>query len=112
MRTTVRGHADDAIASAHIREATAAYRGGTSVHHFFDLEEMTSYESSARIELTHFAIRERAHVASAIFIVRSKLVAMGVSTAALAARLVGLEFVVLHRRADFERRIAERLATR
>jgi len=52
-----------------------------------------------------FAIDHRAQVASAIFLVRSRLVAIGVSTAALAARLVGLEFVVLSARVEFDRRL-------
>lgn len=105
MCTVIRGYCDDAEAAVHMSEARASYARGERLHHFFDVEDLTNYASSARMELTRFAIENRAHVASATFLVRSKIVAMGVSTAALAARLVGLEFVVLHRRADFEQRM-------
>lgn len=105
MCTTITGHCDDALADVHVTEARAAYAEQRQVQHFFDVEGLESYDSSARVALTRFAIDQRAHVAAAIFLVRSRLVAMGVSTAALAARLVGLEFVVLSERAEFDRRL-------
>jgi len=86
-------------------EAKGAYAQQQRVQHFFDVEGLESYDSSARVALTRFAIDHRAQVASAIFLVRSRLVAIGVSTAALAARLVGLEFVVLSARVEFDRRL-------
>lgn len=104
MLTVFGGHGDESLAEVHMREAGAAYARGAAVHHFFDLEDMTAYDSAARLRLTRFAIEHRAQVRSATFLVKSKIVAMGVSTAALAARLVGLEFVVLSDRAEFERR--------
>lgn len=105
MLTTLTGHCDRALAEVHMREAASAYRRGERVHHFFDVEALTGYESAARLELTRFAIEHRAQVRSAVFLVRSKIVAMGVSTAALAARLVGLEFVVVSERPELERRM-------
>jgi hypothetical protein len=105
MLTVIEGFCGDEQAAIHTREARAAYARGLRLHHFFDVEGMTNYASSARVELTRFAIEHRAHVASATFLVRHRLVAMGVSTAALAARLVGLDFHILHDRGQFERLI-------
>lgn len=105
MLTTLSGHCDEALAAVHIREAAGAYRKGARLQHFFDVDALAGYDSAARVALTGFAIEHRAQVRSAVFLVRSKIVAMGVSTAALAARLVGLEFVVLSDRAEFERRV-------
>jgi hypothetical protein len=112
MCTTMRGHVTAAMAAEHMSAATRAYARGTHVHHYFDCEEMTGYESAARIQLTEFALRHRAQVASSTFLVRSKIVAMGVSTAALAARLVGLEFVMVSDRKTFDAKRNERVRSR
>lgn len=112
MLTTVRGHATEVEAAVHMQAATRAYERRIRVHHFFDLEHLERYVSAARTTLTDFAVENRDSVASATFLVRSKMVAMGVSTAALALRLVGVEFYVLHDRATFEARIDERVQGR
>lgn len=112
MCTTLRGHVTLAMASEHMSAAMRAYTQSKHVHHFFDCEEMTGYDSAARIQLTEFALRHRAQVASSTFLVRSKIVAMGVSTAALAARLVGLEFVMVSDRKSFDAKRNERVRAR
>lgn len=112
MCTTLQGHVTVAMAMEHMSAATRAYNRGTRVHHYFDCDGMTGYDSAARIQLTEFALRHRAQVASSTFLVRSKIVAMGVSTAALAARLVGLEFVMVSDRKSFDSKRNERIRSR
>ena len=112
MCTTLRGHVTVAMALEHMSAAARAYAQGTRIHHYFDCDGMTGYDSAARIQLTEFALRHRAQVASSTFLVRSKIVAMGVSTAALAARLVGLEFVMVSDRKSFELKRNERVRSR
>lgn len=97
------GHMSRELTDVYTRAAEEAYRRVDRVHHFFDFFETTSYASQVRLHLTDFAISQRAHVASATFLVQSRIVAMGVTTAALAVRLVGMQFVVLSQRAEFER---------
>lgn len=101
MLTTLRGHCDVSMGRVHVRAANAAYALGDRIDHFFDMAELTGYEPATRIELTKFAIANRAQVSSAHFFVTHRLVAMGVATASLAARLVGLDFVVHRERAAF-----------
>ncbi len=55
-----------------------------AAHLFFDAEELENYESSLRVELTSRLFPEREKLASSHVLVRSKLVAMGVSVANLA----------------------------
>ena len=112
MCTTLRGHVTVAMAMEHMSAAVRAYNRRTRVHHYFDCDAMTGYDSAARIQLTEFALRHRAQVASSTFLVRSKIVAMGVSTAALAARLVGLEFVMVSDRKSFDGKRNERIRAR
>lgn len=103
--TRLRGRLDETGATAHMTESLRAYRAGTVVHHFFDFEQMTGYSSAARSMLTDFAAKNRASVASATFLVKSKLVAMGVQTAALALQLVGLELHLAKDQREFDARL-------
>lgn len=95
------GHCSEVV-EEYIAAMRAQYRVEPEVHHFFDASTLAGYATSARITLTNFAIAERAHVASATFLVTAPIVAMGVSAAALAARLAGLDFVVCRTRAEFD----------
>lgn len=67
---------------------------------------MTSYDSSARRSLTTWVVANHGNVRVAHFLVGSKLVAMGVSAASLAAALVGLNMRAHTDRATFESELA------
>lgn len=105
LLTTIKGHCGVEHAQVHVDAARSVYAPGRRLHHFFDVYELETYDSRARVLLTHFAIDSRAHLESALFLVRSKLVAMGVSTASLAARLAGITFESASTRAAFEARL-------
>jgi len=76
------GHGESQFARP-ILEAFDKLERGSPAHLFFDAEELDDYESSLRVELTAALFPERERLASLHVLVRSKLVAMGVSVANL-----------------------------
>lgn len=81
MRLQGHGEADFARP---ILEAFEHLEPAPAAHLFFDAEELDDYESALRVDLTRGLFPERERVASFHVLVRSKLVAMGVSVANLA----------------------------
>lgn len=79
----LQGHGEAEFA-APIIEAYQGLQKTPAAHLFFDAEELDNYESSLRVELTQCFFPERERLASFHVLVRSKLVAMGVSVANLA----------------------------
>jgi hypothetical protein len=79
----LRGHGEAAFA-APIVDAYEQLAKGGPVHLFFDAEDLTNYDSPLRTELTARFFPDRARLASFEVLVRSRLVAMGVSVANLA----------------------------
>jgi len=77
------GHGEAQFARP-ILEAFDKLEKSSAAHLFFDAEELDNYESSLRVELTGRLFPERARLTSFHVLVRSKLVAMGVSVANLA----------------------------
>jgi hypothetical protein len=69
----------------HILKAYAGLPSDRSVSMFFDTENLESYHSDLRIRLTERLARDRGRPTLSV-LVRSKLVAMGVSVANLALR--------------------------
>ncbi len=95
---------------AYITAVQALYEVGGRFAHFFDVYKMDSYASQARMELTRFALDSRLHVGEAHFLVRSRIVAMGVSTASLAAQLAGMRFESTTVPSEFQRRLQTAIA--
>ena len=79
----LQGHGESEFA-APIVEAYQRLQKTPAAHLFFDAEELDNYESALRVELTKCFFPERQQLASFHVLVRSKLVAMGVSVANLA----------------------------
>ncbi len=100
--TTITGHCTLEHALTHVNAATTLYAQDLRLHHFFDVEQLRGYDSDARSRLTSFAIAQRQHVLTAHFLIRSRLVAMGVATAAVAARVAGMSFESTSVRGEFE----------
>jgi hypothetical protein len=55
---------------------------------FYDLWEMTSYDSALRVDLTDYHLRNRASLRSLHTVAQSKLVRMGVTVANVALRVI------------------------
>jgi hypothetical protein len=74
---------------------------------FHDWERVNSYDSDARLHLTQWTLSQpRSTMAECHVLLRANLVAMGVSTAALALRLVGVPVYSYTNRLEFELRRA------
>lgn len=101
--TRVTGHLTLRMAHQWIAVLDPYFGRGTVFDTFHDWEKMTSYDSSARRSLTTWVVANHSNVRVANFLVGSKLVAMGVSAASLAAALVGLNMRAHTERAAFER---------
>jgi hypothetical protein len=85
------------------REIAAGTRG---MEFFHDWEHIESYEPAMRQKLTEWRRRAPRGATKAInVLVRSKLVAMGVSASAVLLRLMGLEIQLFSSRDEFTRAI-------
>lgn len=79
-------------------------RGTREMVFFHDWERIESYEPAMRQKLTDWRRRAPAGATSSIHVlVRSKLLAMGVSASAIVLRLVGLDVHSYSERAAFDR---------
>jgi hypothetical protein len=101
------GHLDVKGAEAFKAFADRAFARAPSTDMFHDWGEMTSYDSEARSSLTRWTIVNRKSIGSVVFLVRSKLVAMGVATANLATSPLGVTLHSHTDRAAFERELAK-----
>lgn len=120
VELTSRGDVVMTIASGHIvvgdaRALTqfveAVRRKHTSVRIFHDWEAVTGYDSEARVHLTRWTLSApREALAECHVLVRSRLVAMGVSTAALALRVLDVPLRSHSMRTEFEAKRAAALA--
>ena len=74
----------------------------TLFHEWFDV---TGYDTSVRLDWTEWTQRQRANISSTHILVSSRIVAMGVRTAALALALVGAKLVSYTERERFMREL-------
>ncbi len=100
--TRARGHLSLTMVEGWMEAIEPDLQRGVVFDSFHDWEEMESYDSEARRILTGWALRSRGSVRSTTFLVSSRLVAMGVSTASLATALVGMTMKATRERSEFE----------
>jgi hypothetical protein len=82
MATRVTGHLDSTMHPAIISEGTAIMSAGHTLLVFHDWLEMKSYDTKSRVELTEWTIQYARRIEKAHILLKSKLVAMGVASAA------------------------------
>jgi len=81
---TAKGHASADLTPAFLQAVEQRIAKGIRVHWFGDYSEMVSYDSQLRIGLSNFVNTHKANMDQLCILVRSRLVAMGVSVANLA----------------------------
>ncbi|OJY17047.1 MAG: hypothetical protein BGO98_12870 [Myxococcales bacterium 68-20] len=109
--TRVCGHLSVPLAGIICEAITAQLAGGQRLALFNQWERMETYDSGARRLLTNSVLANIRGIASQQFILGSRIVAMGVSTANLATSLVGLQLVAYPTRAAFEAALGRALDT-
>ena len=97
-----RGHLSQFLARRWVDVIDVEFKKDRVFHSFQDWEAMTSYDSAARRVLTTWILANRKSVASSDFLVGSRIVAMGISTANVMTALAGLHMVAHTDRAEFE----------
>jgi|SRR6187399_925699 len=103
----IEGHYGIEMLAAYIEGMTAALGHGPATLVFHHWEAMSSYDSKCRKDMTDWTLARREKIARHHVFVRSKLVAMGVSTANL---LLGGELITSHVvRASFDAALAAAL---
>ncbi len=107
--TVATGHLSASMTRQWIAAVDPHLQPGARFHSFNDWEGLLSYESTARKALTSWAIARYRFTASAHFLVASRVVAMGVSTASLAAAIAGLTMRATTVRREFELERAQML---
>ena len=78
------GYGTEEVAEAIIQDFTPLFPEGKKTHLFADWYEMTGYDSRARFVLTDWMLDLRPRVGECHFLVKSRLVAMGVAVANIA----------------------------
>lgn len=101
-----RGYLSDAMASAWEENLDPLFLRGLRSEQFLDWEQLSGYHSDARKRLTSWVLSRHKNILSARFLVASRIVAMGVSTAAVAASMVGIKMTATSSRPDFEAGLA------
>lgn len=81
---------------------TVEATGSKEIEQFHDWYTMTGYQSQVRIEWTKWAVRRRERIQCVRILVGSRIVSMGVSTAAMGLALVGARLVSYSDRSLFE----------
>jgi hypothetical protein len=84
LQTIATGHVDVAMADRIIAAGERVLAESKPLFGFHDWEGLTGYETECRKRLTEWGMRIRADVGAVHVLVRSRLVAMGVSVASLA----------------------------
>lgn len=97
-------HIDEVLAS---RDRIVEKLGKIAI--FDDLEDMRGYDSDVRSKLTAWSRAHRPDIVAFHILLRSKIVAMGVS---LANRAIGGSIVTHTRRAEFEEALAREVRRR
>lgn len=81
---SVKGHASNDFMPLFIGEPMRRIQQGMHIDWFGDYSEVTGYDSATRIALSEFTNKYKSGMNSIAILVRSKIVAMGVSVANLA----------------------------
>ncbi len=100
--THVTGHLSLAGAAAISEMGDSIFARGTLVNMFHEWRGMASYESESRTHLTKWVLANHQLVGTMTFVVDSRLVAMGIATANLATRAVGINLRTVADRAAFD----------
>lgn len=106
------GHLDVEGAKVFMAFADPLLGRSSPVDMFHDWEDMTSYDSDARTALTKWTVDRRESLGTAVFLVTSKIVAMGVATANVATSPIGVTLHSHTERAAFEKAFLDRLQGR
>ncbi len=109
--TRVRGSLSAEMARAWIGTIEPYFASGERFDTFHDWEAMTSYDAGTRQLLTKWIVQRRGLVRSARFLAGSKIVALGIATAALATTISGVQLRVCGRR-EFDEALAAALDAR
>jgi hypothetical protein len=90
----------------------AMLEGGETISMFHEWMGMASYDSSARSHLTKWVVSRHEQISGMTFVVRSRLTAMGIATANLATRAVGITLCTLANRAAFDAALEKAIRAR
>lgn len=107
--TAARGHLSEAMAKAWEEVCDPFLEAGQRPHTFHDWEHLTSYQTEARKRLTSWVLSRHKNILSAHFLVASRIVAMGVSTASVVTSLAGLKMTATSVRAELEAELARKI---
>lgn len=85
---------------------------GATICMFHEWTGMVSYESYARSHLTKWVVSRHSLITEMTFVVQSRLVAMGIATANLATRAVGINLHTLPDREAFDAALDQAMRAR
>jgi hypothetical protein len=110
--SVVHGYLSLAMARRWIDVLDRQFRWGARFDTFHDWDAMDGYDSSARQALTSWVVGSLGNIRSAHFLVRDRIVRMGVASANVATSFAGLRMHIHSDRERFEGELARQLGAR
>jgi hypothetical protein len=109
MVTHVNGYAEWPDVRWYTQRADRIISTGQSLYIFHDFEGLTGYDAATRTKLTEWAAKRNKFLPGTHFLIRTRILAMGVSVAALA---LGRPLKAFSSRREFEATLQKKLADR
>jgi hypothetical protein len=107
--THVNGYAEWTDVRWYTQRADRIISTGQSLYIFHDFEGLTGYDAATRTKLTEWAAKRNNFLPGTHFLIRTRILAMGVSVAALA---LGRPLKAFSSRREFEAALQQKLADR
>lgn len=104
LATRIEGYMTLAMAQALVAEFDRFLRGHSVLRAAHDWADMSSYAGEGRSFITDYCLRERRRIGECHILVKSAMVSMGVNTAAIALKAVGISISSTTERSLFEQR--------
>jgi hypothetical protein len=104
----IAGHFSSAFLPSFFTPAKLAIINTQRLGIFYDWETMTDYDTICRQEMTKWALAERGRIEGHHVLTKSKLVAMGVTTAGLMLSVMGSKLIAYQNNDDFEKELRAR----
>lgn len=106
LKTRITGYMSLPLAKALVGEFDRFLEAHGHLRAAHDWYEMANYEGEGRTLITDFSVKRRKEIGDCTILLKSAMVNMGVNTASIALKAVGISITSSTDRAVFEQRVA------
>ncbi|MFZ5445178.1 MAG: hypothetical protein ACOZQL_34630 [Myxococcota bacterium] len=106
LQTKITGYMSAALAKALVAEIERFIKSYGFLRAAHDWHAMTNYDGDGRTLITDYSMKHRKEIGDCHILLKSAMVNMGVNTASIALKAVGISVASTTDRATFEQRVA------